>query len=352
MRILDFFMNKGNNNNTNQQETKSEDLLNRFVDTKVDNTENNKKKFIYFEDEYNVWKEKYYSLLDEATDFYNNKCCPKCGIIIEKELKKIIECDGCKAILLVKKHPELKKNILIQMKDNSNLEKCTKEFEFLKFAENSIKSLEMYSDDNYISEFLKFKNGNPNAYTVFDIIYRFSFSMYEDCCSILDDKLYNTLSNNKNSVSSIRLEYDKIEVFLQIKINALFETKSYNVLLTSLPQCFYNILSRNIFIENLNDGYFDNIKTNDFLNKKSKENEEKLSSINPVLLSYNDILKLLKEYKISIGDFKSSFFESVKEFLSPFKVDKEIIWKIMEYNILTTEKYNERIKEDRKKKSN
>ena len=76
-------MNKGNNNNTNQQETKSEDLLNRFVDTKVDNTENNKKKFIYFEDEYNVWKEKYYSLLDEATDFYNNKCCPKCGIIID-----------------------------------------------------------------------------------------------------------------------------------------------------------------------------------------------------------------------------------------------------------------------------
>lgn len=357
MRILDFFMNKGNYNITNQQETKNEDFLNRFVDTKVDNTENNKKKFIYFEDEYNVWKEKYYSLLDEATDFYNNKCCSKCGIIIEKELKKIIECDGCKTILLVKKHPELKNNILIKMKDDNYLEKCTNEFKILKFAEESIKRLEMYSEDNYISKFFEFKNTIPNGYTVLDIVYRFSSSMYEDECFKLDNKMYEAIStNNISDIKKIKYKYWRIEDFLGIMIDSLFESKSYNVLLTYLPLYFYKIMSRNIFLENLDDGFFDNINVNDLLKKKNVENEERLGMISPAVLSYNDILKLLKEYEISLEDFKSSFFESVKKNVSPFKVDKEIIWKIIEKKVLDTEKYNEKIKEARKearkKKSN
>lgn len=346
-------MNKGNNNITNQQETKSEDLLNRFADTKVDNTENNKNKFVYFENEYNVWKEKYYSLLDESTDFYNNKCCPKCGIIIEKELKKSIECDGCKSILLVKKHPELKNNILIQMKDDSYLEKCVNEFKFLKFAEESIKSLEIWSSENYISEFLKFKNEIPNGYTVFDIVYRFSSSMYEDKCSELDDKMYVAITNNNVSdMRKVYFQYSRVEVFLQMTINSLFEAKSYHVLLTYLPIFFYRKISQTIFFENLEDGYFDNIKINDFLNNKNIDKDRIIN----LGLNYNDILRLLKEYKISIEDFKSSFYDSVKESTSPFKVDKNIVWKIMEINILFYEKYNKKIKEARKearkKKSN
>lgn len=66
-----------------------------------------------FEQEQNNWKEENKNLFYDNYEFFNNNCCPNCGVVLNSEIKTSKKCSEFKEKIVVRTNPLTKEKLLL-----------------------------------------------------------------------------------------------------------------------------------------------------------------------------------------------------------------------------------------------
>ena len=131
---------------------------------------NNKKKLLYFNEEYEKIKMATPINLEEANQFFENKVCCNCGCALEKEIKGTKKCPECKEKIYIRTDMITKKKLEIGEKDIKNFQSYDDEIREILFMERLMKN-KNFIYKNYMELFYSLKQKNIS---VRDIMWQFS----------------------------------------------------------------------------------------------------------------------------------------------------------------------------------
>lgn len=123
------------------------------------NTINNKKR--YLDEEYlRIYHDIEFDF-EKETQYYNNHCCPYCGIVFEKEIKTTKNCPYCKKKIIKRNNYLTKQNYLMTQDKFKSFEKYEKELQELNFYEEILKHIS-YNCSNLKEKILEKSSRNLN----------------------------------------------------------------------------------------------------------------------------------------------------------------------------------------------
>lgn len=287
----------------------------------------NKSDYVFFEKQFNYWKESNKELLYDSSKYYKDKCCPECGSYINQELKTSFICNECKHKIITRTNPENKEKVLILETDKSKFDKEKQKLKELKTAEQQAQFIiEFYP--NYRDELLKQIESKPN-YEAIDIVYHFQNDVVESEKRIamsIYSELKQTNSINFDNAHRVTDRLISLYVLSEHNMQLLFLQKKYNVLVSYLPILLYQELTNFVFIYNL-------------LHYQYSDDDIITSGASAYLL----VLDLFKESDYTIKDLKNYYFDVVKEGLGFIPIDKKVVWNYIEKGINDTIKYRKKM---------
>lgn len=278
----------------------------------------------YFEQEQNNWKEENKNLFYDNYEFFNNNCCPNCGVVLNSEIKTSKKCSECKEKIVVRTNPLTKEKLLLCEKDLKKYESNDNKRKEINFCSNLIKNTSFVCND--IGKKLnKLKKEKPDLsvrdYT-WNILMNLSNELTNDGL-----KKYNKIVNLPYRDRALEV-FDVVKTFEKSNLAfdrmvslAEYEHKD-NVLITMLPQAIHLGISTQYI----------------YALPKFQMNldEERICQL--------DCCKILYDYlnrnNMTIDDFKPIYLEHAKNLIIP-TITPDLAWMYVKrgYNIYKT--YNE-----------
>ena len=149
---------------------------------------------LIFNDEMKKWIDENYELFRDNYEYYENNCCPNCGVILDSKIKSSKNCPSCKKKIVCRTNKETGTKLLLNSNQLGLFEKNDKKRKDILFYEKWLKALNnMYSE--YMYYFWNLKKEKPDM-SARD--YAWSFENW----------LFNTLDNEALKDYQKHLELD------------------------------------------------------------------------------------------------------------------------------------------------
>lgn len=305
-RIKSFLLNKENNK-------LSKNIKRPLLEnsSKV-NTINNKKK--YLNEEYlKIYHDIEFDFEKEA-QYYNNHCCPNCGIVFDKEIKTTRDCPECKKKIIKRNNYLTKQNYLMTENKFKLFEKYEKKLQDLNFYDEILKHVS-YNCSNVKEKILEKSNRNIRD-LVWEICNDLSLEysvkgtkIINQCkAKSLQDKVFD-ISEAKRlfgisniytlNMAKIAEHEDKIDISIDILCNYLHNEVSIYML--EFTFCDLYEFKEQRLIQSLNTRY---------------------------------LKEFLQNHFISINQFEKYYKSCNRNFVIPI-IDKNKAWNYIEKNLKT-----------------
>lgn len=116
---------------------------------------------LIFKDEMQKWIDENYFLFQNEYSYYDNNCCPNCGIVLNANILKSKKCPECKKRINVRTNRETGKKLLLTDLEITKFEKDNLKRKDILFYEKWLKALNnMYP--NYMYYFWNLKKSKPD----------------------------------------------------------------------------------------------------------------------------------------------------------------------------------------------
>lgn len=299
-------------------------LMDKIKETKEQpkiKKENNSKKLIYFNEEYERIKSTISFNLEEANQLFVKKVCCNCGCVLEKEIKGTKNCPGCKEKIYVRTDMISKRKLEIGEKDIKNFQKYDVEVRKILFMERIMKNKE-YIYKNYMDLFYSLKQKNLNAS---DIMWQFSNKIGSE----LDNIGYKNFMNASKLKPTDRVlkNDDAIGILEQANLEyvTLYEIANYEKKNEIAFNLLTDIAYRDIQIVVLDKegNQLREFKVEDYINK-----------VHSAL-----IMEFLEKNNYTINQFKNKFLENKHPFILP-RLSNEETWEYIEKALKRQQKWN------------
>lgn len=281
----------------------------------------NKKKLLYFNEEYEKLKISTPINLEEASKLFLNKVCCNCGCILEKEIKGTAKCPDCKEKVYVRTDMISKKKLLIGEQDIEKFNKYDKLVREILFMEKLMKNNE-YIYRNYMELFYSLKQRSSSFK---DTMWQFSNKVgYE-----MDNMGYKQFMKASKLESTDRvLENDNAIRNLELatlQYVTLYEIASYEKKNEIAFNMLTDIAYRDIQIVVLDKegNPFYEFEMEDYINK-----------VHSALT-----MEFLEKNNYTIDEFKNKFLENKHPFILP-RLSNEETWKYIEKALKKQQTWN------------
>ena len=136
-------------------------IINSNKTTSFINTTHGKKEKFLNDDYQKIYHDIEFDFEKEA-QYYNNHCCPYCGVVFEKEIKTTKNCSECKKKIIKRNNYLTKQNYLMTQDKFTIFEKYGKKLQELNFYEEILKRIS-YNFPNLRKEILNKRKNNLNV---------------------------------------------------------------------------------------------------------------------------------------------------------------------------------------------
>lgn len=281
----------------------------------------NKKKLLYFNEEYENLKMSTPINLEEASKLFLNKVCCNCGCILEKEIKGTTKCPECKEKVYVRTDMISKKKLVIGEKDIEKFNKYDKLVREILFMERLMKNKE-YIYRNYMDLFYSLKQKSSS---VRDTMWQFSNKVgyemdnmgYKQFMKASKLKPTDRVLENDNAIRNLELANLQYVTLYEI---ANYEKKN-EIAFNLLTDIAYRDIQ--IVVLDKEGDQFREFEMEDYINK-----------VHSAL-----IMEFLEKNNYTIDEFKNKFLKNKHPFILP-RLSNEETWKYIEKALKEQQTWN------------
>lgn len=302
-------------NNSNKILTNNQKKL--FSDVKIKPIKSNK------EEAFNKLKDKF---LDEEfiaeydrlqhdffkeAQYYNNWCCPNCGVVFDKPIKTSRNCSACKKRIIKRSNYLTKQNYLIGEDRIYTFINYQEKIGNLRFYEDKFRYISMIEPE--IKKIIRNFRKKQTIQNVRELFWNICNDLSSECI-FETTKLLKKVSyadNDEELIHKITSLLFKDNIYRHLKIKMVEYEKKDNLLITLVPQYIYGDITAN-YIQVKFDKF--NICNMEWLYKG---------------IDIKALREYLENYNMSLTDFKEAFMTYTDGYPIHL-ISKEEAWKIIE----------------------
>ncbi len=119
---------------------------------------------LIFNDEMKLWIDENFELFHDNYKYYENNCCPNCGVVLDSKIKSSRNCSSCKKKIICRTNKETGRKLLLTDNQLGLYEKNDEKRKDILFFEKQMKSLSNSYPD-YMYYFWNLKREKPDMST-------------------------------------------------------------------------------------------------------------------------------------------------------------------------------------------